>query len=260
MIETGLLGAAGGRLEYARWGAGAGGGPPLVLLHEGLGCVSMWRDWPGDLARRTGREVFAYSRFGYGESSPAELPRPLDFMHREAREVLPRVIEAAGIDEAPVLVGHSDGGTIALLCAAFGEVPLGAVVTLAAHAFNEPRCIEGIEAAREAFRHGKLRERLARHHGERTDDAFRGWCDAWLDPRFERWSIEEEVAWVNVPLLIVQGRDDTYGTLRQVEVIADRVAGPCRTLVLDDCGHSPHRDRTRATTEAIVRFVEGPGL
>ena len=257
MIDSGFLGVAGGRIEYARWGAGAREEAPLVLLHEGLGCVSMWRDWPADLARATGREVFAYSRFGYGRSSAAELPRPLDFMAREAHTVLPGVLEEAGVGGAPVLVGHSDGGTIALMCAAFGAYPLGAVVTLAAHAFNEPHCIEGIEAAREAFRRGNLRERLARHHGERTDDAFRGWCDAWLDPRFEHWTIEEDLARVNVPLLVVQGRDDAYGTLRQVEVVAGRTAGPCHTLVLDDCGHSPHRDQARATTEAIVRFLEG---
>lgn len=257
MTDSGFLCAAGGRIEYARWGAGSRGGPPLVLLHEGLGCVGMWRDWPADLARAAGREVFAYSRFGYGGSSAAELPRPLDFMDREARTVLPEVLARAGVGGAPVLVGHSDGGTIALLCAAFGAAPVGAVVTLAAHAFNEPRCLEGIEAARQAFLHGDLRERLARHHREGTDDAFRGWCDAWLDPEFEHWTIEEDLARVNVPLLVVQGRDDAYGTLRQVEVIAERTAGPCRTLVLDDCGHSPHRDRARATTGAIVRFLEG---
>ncbi|MCY4453399.1 MAG: alpha/beta hydrolase [Immundisolibacterales bacterium] len=255
MTDSGFLAVEGGRLECARWGTtGSLEGPPLVLLHEGLGCVSMWRDWPAAVAEATGREVLAYSRFGYGGSSPAELPRPLDFMHREARRILPQVIERTGLVR-PVLVGHSDGGTIALLCAAAGEVPLAGVVTLAAHAFNEPRCIAGIETARDSFLDGTLRERLARHHGERTDDAFRGWCDAWLDPRFERWSIEDELAGVDVPVLAVQGRDDAYGTLRQVEVIAKRIAGPCRTLVLDDCGHSPHRDRERETTEAIVRFV-----
>ena len=216
--------------------------------------MSTWRDWPAELARATGREVLAYSRFGYGGSSPAELPRPLDFMTREAREVLPRVLEEAGMD-APVLVGHSDGGTIALLCAAAREVPLGGVVTLAAHAFNEPRCIAGVEAARAAFIEGSLRAALSRHHGERTDDAFRGWCDAWLDPRFESWSIVEELGRVGVELLVVQGRDDAYGTLRQVEVIASRTAGRCRTLVLDDCGHAPHRDREGATTAAVARFV-----
>ena len=281
MTGSGFLATMGGRIEYARWipdavpaerGAGAGGGtegdrrsarasgaPVLVLLHEGLGCVGTWRDWPAVLARATGCEVFAYSRFGYGASSPAVLPRPLDFMAREARTVLPRVLEAAGIAE-PVLVGHSDGGTIALLCAAAGEVPLRGVVALAAHAFNEPRCIEGIEAAREAFRSGSLRGRLVRHHGERTGETFRGWCGAWLDPDFEHWSIEEELAGIGVPLLVVQGRDDPYGTLRQVEVIAGRTNGPCRSLVLDECGHSPHRDRARATTEAVVRFVAGlPG-
>ena len=256
MIESGFLAAAGGRLEYARWGTGSPEGPPLVLLHEGLGCVSMWRDWPAELARATGREVLAYSRFGYARSSPAELPRPLDFMTREAREVLPRVLEEARM-ESPVLVGHSDGGTIALLCAAAGEVPLDGVVTLAAHAFNEPRCIAGVEAAREAFLEGGLREALSRHHGERTDDAFWGWCDAWLDPRFERWSIEAELDRVGVELLVVQGRDDDYGTLCQVDVIASRTGGRSRTLVLDDCGHSPHRDQAPATTAAIARFVAG---
>ena len=230
------------------------GAPVLVLLHEGLGCVEMWRDWPAVLARATGCEVFAYSRLGYGGSSPAALPRPLDFMTREARTVLPQVLEAAGIGE-PVLVGHSDGGTIALLCAAAGEVPIRGVVALAAHVFNEPRCIEGIKAAREAFRSGSLRGRLARYHGQRTGDTFRGWCDVWLDPGFERWSIEEELAGMETPLLVVQGRDDPYGTLRQVEAIAGRASGPCEILVLDECGHSPYRERSRATTEAVARFV-----
>ena len=256
--ESGFLTAAGGRIEYARWAAAKPGDPAVVLLHEGLGCVGTWQDWPAVLARATGREVFAYSRFGYGASSPAALPRPLDFMAREAYGILPRVLEAAGIAE-PILVGHSDGGTIALLCAAAGEVPLRGVVSLAAHAFNEPRCIEGIEAAREAFHLGPLRARLARHHGERTDDAFRGWCNAWLDPAFAHWSIEEELAGIRTPLLVVQGRNDPYGTLRQVEAIAGRTSGPCETLVLDDCGHSPHRDRARATTEAIVRFAANSG-
>ena len=278
MADSGILAAAGGRIEYARWTPGAppagrgdavGGGiehgrrraegagaPVLVLLHEGLGCVGTWRDWPAVLARATGCEVFAYSRFGYGASSPAALPRPLDFMTREARAVLPRVLEAAGIGE-PVLVGHSDGGTIALLCAAAGEVPLRGVVALAAHAFNESRCIEGIEAAREAFRSGSLRGRLARYHGQRTGDTFRGWSDVWLDPEFKRWSIEDELAGMEAPLLVVQGRDDPYGTLRQVEVIEGRTNGPCESLVLDDCGHSPHRDRALATTRAVARFVAG---
>ena len=255
---SGFFVAAGGRIEYARWGTAKPGAPVLVLLHEGLGCVGTWRDWPVVLARATGREVFAYSRFGYGASSPAALPRPLDFMDREGRAILPRVLEAAGIAE-PILIGHSDGGTIALLCAAAGEVPLRGVVTLAAHAFNEPRCIEGIQATREAFRSGPLRGRLARHHGERTDDAFRGWCNVWLDPEFEHWSIEEALAGIEVPLLVVQGRDDPYGTRRQVEAIAGRVNGPRETLVLDHCGHSPHRDRARTTTGAIARFVAGLG-
>ena len=258
MTDSGFLAAAGGRIEYARWGTAEPGAPVLVLLHEGLGCVGTWRDWPGVLAGETGCEVFAYSRFGYGASSPATLPRPLDFMAREGEVILPAVLEAAGIPE-PILIGHSDGGTIALLCAAAGGVSLRGVVALAAHAFNEPRCIEGIRAAREAFRSGSLRGRLARHHGERTDDAFCGWCDLWLSTEFEHWSIEEALAGIGTPLLVVQGRDDPYGTLRQVEAIAGGVGGPRETLVLDGCGHSPHRDRTRATTRAIARFVAGLG-
>ena len=256
MSASGFLAVAGGRVEYARWGEGGPDGPsPLVLLHEGLGCVSTWGGWPAELSRATGREVFAYTRFGYGGSSPADLPRPLDFMDREARGVLPRVVDAAGL-RRPVLVGHSDGGTISLLCAAHGRTPLDGIVTLAAHAFNEPWCIEGVRAARDAFRLGALRERLARHHGARTEDAFRGWCDAWLDPGFEHWSIEDELPAITVPLLVVQGRDDTYGTLRQPEVIAERASGPSRTVILDDCGHAPHRERPRETIEAISRFLE----
>ena len=258
MTGSGFLRAAGGRIEYARWGAAEPGAPVLVLLHEGLGCVGTWRDWPAVLARATGREVFAYSRFGYGASSPAALPRPPDFMAREGEAILPAVLEAAGIPE-PILIGHSDGGTIALLCAAAGGVPLRGVVALAAHAFNEPRCIEGIRAAREAFRSGPLRGRLARYHGERTDDAFHGWCDLWLSPEFEHWSIEDALPGIRTPLLVVQGRDDPYGTLRQVEAIAGGVGGPRETLVLDGCGHSPHRDRARTTTRAIARFVAGLG-
>ena len=258
VTDSGFLSAAGGRIEYARWGTAEPGATALVLLHEGLGCVGTWRDWPAVLARATGREVFAYSRFGYGASSPAALPRPFDFMAREGGAILPAVLEAAGVPD-PILIGHSDGGTIALLCAAAGGIPLRGVVTLAAHAFNEPRCIEGIRAAREAFCSGPLRERLARYHGERTDDAFRGWCDLWLSPEFEHWSIEEELAGVGTPLLVVQGRDDPYGTLRQVEAIAGGVGGPCETLVLDGCGHAPHRDRARTTTRAIARFVADLG-
>ena len=258
MNGSGFLAVAGGRLEFARWGAGRSGKAPLVLLHEGLGCVSTWRDWPAELARATGREVFAYSRFGYGGSSALERPWPLDFMLREARTVLPGLLEAAGIRSA-VLVGHSDGGTIALYAAAAAVAGVHGVVTLAAHAFNEPRCIAGIVAAREAFRSGSLRAGLLRHHRERTDEVFWGWCDAWLHPDFEGWSMEEELDRVSVPLLAVQGRDDAYGTLRQVEVIAARTAGPCETLVLDECGHSPHRDQGAATAEAIARFVAGLG-
>jgi len=247
---------AGGRLLEYRWiGEGAGDRPVLVFLHEGLGSVAMWRDFPDRVAEATGLPALVYSRAGYGRSDPAPLPRPVTYMHDEGLEVLPEVLQAAGIGQA-VLVGHSDGGSIAIVHAGSGEAQrVRALVLMAAHVFNEEVCVESIRTAREAYEHGRLREALRRYHGEQVDDAFRGWNDVWLHPEFWHWNIEKYLPGIEVPVLAMQGREDPYGSERQVEAIVSQVAGPVRQVMLDDCGHSPHRDQPEATLAAIVEFV-----
>ena len=241
-----------------RWvGAATAGQASLVLLHEGLGSVSLWRDFPDRLAALTGREVFAYSRRGYGGSDGIELPRPLDYQDREAA-LLPRVLEAAGIERA-VLIGHSDGATIALAHAATAPADLVAVVAMAPHSFVEGLTLAGIRAAREAYLAGPLRARLARHHGDQVDSAFWGWNDAWLDPGFTRLDLRPRLAEIRVPLLVIQGEEDEYGTALQVETIVDAVAG-ARPLLLPDCRHSPHRDQPERVLAAIGDFLAGIAL
>ncbi|WP_417514534.1 alpha/beta fold hydrolase [Minwuia sp.] len=247
---------AGGTVEYRWYGPAAVDAelPVYVLLHEGLGCVALWRDFPERLAERLGRRVLAYSRYGYGGSSPCALPRPVTYMHDEARDVLPELLAALGIG-AHVLVGHSDGGSIALIYAGSGpRAELRGLVTIAAHIFGEPINAAAINQARSAFDTGKLREALARYHGTNTDCAFRGWSEAWLSPGFADWNLETFLPGIDVPILIVQGSDDEYGTLAQVEGIAAGVSGPHETLVLPACGHAPHRDQPDAMLSAISRF------
>lgn len=243
---------AGHHLE-AQW-HGAPGATALVLLHEGLGCVALWRGWPAQLHARTGLPVLVYSRLGYGQSDPVAAPRPLRYMHHEALEVLPQVLDAAGISRA-VLLGHSDGGSIALIHAGS---PAGARVAglalLAPHVFCEELSVQSIAAARDAYLHGDLRQRLARSHRD-VDGAFWGWNRAWLDPGFLTWNLEEYLPQVTAPVLVVQGLDDVYGTLAQVEAIERGVQGPFEKLLLPGCGHSPQRDRPAKTTDAVARFA-----
>ena len=250
--------AGGDRLECRWWGAPDCSGPTLVLLHEGLGCVAMWRDFPARLQRRTGLRVFAYSRAGYGGSDPARLPRRVDYMHVEGREVVGAVLDAAGIDDA-VLVGHSDGASIAIVHA--GERAQGpaarirALVLLAPHVFCEEVSIAGIRAAGDAYRRGGLRERLARYHREQVDDAFFGWHDAWLLPEFREWSIEAFLPGITAPVLLIQGERDAYGTAAQLDAIERRVTGPVARRWLEDCGHAPHREHPGETLDAIATFL-----
>lgn len=235
--------------------------PTLVLLHEGLGCVALWKDFPQRLAELTGYGVLAYSRAGYGQSDPVTLPRPLTYMHEEAREILPRVLDAAYIREA-VLVGHSDGASIALINAAAMHDPrVRGLVLMAPHVFTEPMCLDSIRQAREAYDHddGRLRAGLAKYH-RHVDVAFRGWNDAWLDPGFEAWNLEGFASGLSCPLLLIQGREDEYGTAAQLEAIEIRAQGSCQVTCLDDCRHSPHRDRPDATLTAIQHFVTGLAL
>jgi pimeloyl-ACP methyl ester carboxylesterase len=249
------LRVAGHRLEACRWGLPQTDALTLVLLHEGLGCVDLWRDWPEQLAAATGHTVLAYSRTGYGRSEPVTLPRPLRYMHDEA-ELLPAVLEAAGV-RACVLVGHSDGASIALIHAGSPNrsKSIRALALLAPHVFCEELSVRSIAAAKEAYSTGELREKLRRYHGDNVDGAFWGWNRAWLDPDFKRWNLEEYLGGIDLPVLVVQGTDDAYGTLAQVEAIHRGVKGRFSRRVLEACGHSPQRDQPAQTTAAVVELV-----
>jgi len=232
--------------------------PTLVFLHEGLGSVGLWRDFPQALADATGCPALAYSRQGYGRSAPIALPRPLSFMHDEARTALPALLAAAGISDA-ILVGHSDGASIALIYAGEQGGCLRALVLEAPHVFVEEVSVISIARARESYRAGPLRERLARHHGDNVDGAFYGWADSWLDPGFRSWNIEEFLPAIKVPILLIQGEDDEYGTLAQIERIERQVAAPVERCILAQCGHAPHRDQPAATLAAMAAFINKLG-
>lgn len=249
MIE--FIEAAGARLELLRI-APAARGTPLVFLHEGLGSVAAWRDFPRALCERLGAPGLVYSRRGYGQSDPLAAPRGTDYLHHEALAVLPALRAALGI-ERPMLVGHSDGGSIALLHAArFVDATAGLVV-LAPHIFVEEVGLRSIRRARTAYAEGDLKQRLGRHHAD-PDSAFFGWNDAWLDPAFASWNIEAEIASIRCPVLAVQGVDDEYGTMAQIRGIARAVRGT-RLLELERCGHAPQRDQPEALLEAVRGFV-----
>jgi pimeloyl-ACP methyl ester carboxylesterase len=225
---------------------------PIVLMHEGLGSVSMWRDFPAALARRTGRRVMAYSRFGHGRSDRPAQPHTVTFMHEEAA-LLPRILDEAQISRA-VLFGHSDGGSIALVAAAQSPARATALVLEAPHVFVEDISVASIERTTASYEAGDLRARLARHHAD-VDAAFRGWSDVWLDPEFRAWNLEAFLPRIPCPTLLIQGEQDEYGTLKQVEAIARQVAHPVETLILPQCGHSPHRDQPEAVLEGVSRFL-----
>jgi pimeloyl-ACP methyl ester carboxylesterase len=242
-------------IEYAAILGDAVSPCPLVFLHEGLGSVALWRDFPARVARRLGAPALVYSRFGYGRSDGLEARRTPRFMHEEALDVLPRLLDQLSIDN-PLLVGHSDGASIALIHAALSGRPVRGLVCMAPHVFVEPVCVESIAKIRETYRTTDLRDRLARYHA-RVDDAFLGWADIWLEPGFQAWSIENVMDRIDEPMLLIQGRDDEYGTLAQLDRIEARVQGPTSRLVLDNCGHSPHRDQEAAVIEAIAAFAKG---
>jgi pimeloyl-ACP methyl ester carboxylesterase len=257
--EIQFIQAAGRRLECAWSGVPTGpDGTALVFLHEGLGCVDMWRGVPDTLSRMTGLPAFSYSRAGYGRSDGITLPRSADYHAPEAYGVLPAVLDAVGIHRA-VLIGHSDGGTIALM-AAGRDSRIKGVVTMAAHVFNEDVTIQGIRDARRAWDTTDLRDKLRRYHGDNVDAAFFGWNDTWQTAEFRDWNVEHCLADVRCPVLVVQGVDDQYGTASQVRAIASQVSGPARELMLPACGHSPHFEAAEALFPAINEFVAGLGL
>jgi pimeloyl-ACP methyl ester carboxylesterase len=246
------------RLEAGWWQPAepAAGGAPLVLLHEGLGSVSTWRDFPARLAARTGRGVFAYSRRGHGRSEPRGTGLAMRFMHDEAA-VLPRVLDAAGITRA-VLVGHSDGGSIALLAAAAIPDRVAALVVEAPHVFVEERSIASIRAIRDRYAgDAQLRARLAAHH-RHVDEMFYGWNDVWLDDDFRAWTIGDEIRRVTCPVLALQGLEDEYGTPAHVQAIQRLAAGPVTLSLIQKCGHSPHRDHPEIVLDRVAAFIAQP--
>jgi pimeloyl-ACP methyl ester carboxylesterase len=252
--DSGSLDIGAQRLEYRMIGPRPDTAPTFVLLHEGLGCVGLWGDFPGQLAAATGFGVFVYSRVGYGKSSPVRLPRPTSYMHDEARETLPRILETIGFRHG-LLVGHSDGASIAAIYAgSHQDHRVGGLVLIAPHFFTEDPGIAAIAEARKAYETGDLRQRLARWHAD-ADNAFRGWNDVWLDPDFRKWDITEFLAYIRVPVLIVQGEDDQYGTVKQIEAAEKECYCPVEVALLKGARHSPQRDAPEATLKAITEFV-----
>lgn len=255
LTRSGRVVANGASLEWAMFGPRDPAVPVIVLLHEGLGCLALWRSFPEQLARHTGYRVFAFSRAGYGRSDAATLPRPLDYMTREALDCLPDVLAAI---DAPgyVLLGHSDGASIAAIYAgSVADERLRGVVLMAPHFFTEPMGLAEIAAARDAFETTAMKERMAKYH---TDPVatFRGWNEAWLAPGFKAWNVESVIESFRVPVLALQGREDQYGTLAQIEVARRKSPADVELAVIEKCRHSPHFDQPEATLEAIGAFLD----
>lgn len=243
-----------GALDCAQW-AGSPDVAPLVFLHEGLGSVDLWRGFPGRIARATGRRTLAFSRHGYGRSAVVAGPRTVDYMHREAEVILPRLLDRLGYVDA-VLVGHSDGASIALIHAGAGAGTPRGLVALAPHVIVEDISVAAIAAARETYRTTDLPQRIARHHddGEAT---FRGWNDIWLSPAFRGWDLTGLLSGVRCGVQLIQGIEDQYGTLAQLDLISAGVPGPVTRVELPACRHSPHLDQPDATAAAIMTFLAG---
>jgi pimeloyl-ACP methyl ester carboxylesterase len=249
--------AGGHRLEY-RWAhphaaQTANDRPVLVFLHEGLGSVALWKRFPDAVAEATGCRTLVYSRYGYGRSDRLQDSRAVDYMHREALEVLPELLDALSI-RAPVLVGHSDGASIALIHAGAGNREVRGVLAMAPHVFVEEVSITSIAAAKVAFETTDLAARLGRYHDD-VASTFRGWNDIWLHPDFRAWNIEACLAGIRCPVLLIQGEDDEYGTLAQLDAIARGVGAGAHIVTFADCRHSPHVDQRDATLHAIETFV-----
>jgi pimeloyl-ACP methyl ester carboxylesterase len=245
---------AGKNIEAAWHGPAPEEAPTLVLLHEGLGSVAMWKEFPQQLAERTGYGVLIYSRPGYGNSDPVELPRPLSYMHEEAREALPAVLDQTGVRKA-VLIGHSDGASIATIYAGSRQdFRVRGLVLIAPHFFVEDISVRSIAAVKDAYETGDLRGRLGKYHRD-VDVAFWGWNRAWLDPKFRHWRIDEYLTYIRVPILIVQGEDDEYGTPAQVAVAQRETYCPVEVRMLAGAGHSPQVDQPEETLAAIDAFV-----
>jgi pimeloyl-ACP methyl ester carboxylesterase len=252
--DQGFLDIGAQRLEYRMIGPRPQEAPTLMLLHEGLGCVGLWDDFPDRLAAATGAGVFVYSRAGYGQSSPVKLPRPLNYMEDEAEHVLPAVLDRIGFQRG-LLIGHSDGASIAAQYAgSIQDHRIRGLVLIAPHFFVEDVSITSIAEARDAYANTDLKTKLGKWHAD-PDNAFRGWNDAWLDPGFRTWNIVEELSYIRVPMLIVQGENDQYGTMRQIEVAEEECYCPVEVAVIPGARHTPQRDARDATLATISDFT-----
>ena len=240
------------RLEYRDIPALETDKPTLLMLHEGLGCVAMWRDFPQQIAAATGCRVIVWSRAGYGHSESYPEARTPRYMHREALEALPALLAELGI-EKPVLLGHSDGGSIALIFAGAFPDRVRGVVVMAPHEFVEAETLAGILQAKTAWTATDWSQKLARYHAD-AGRVFSDWNDTWLSADFRDWNIEAYLPNIRCPVLAMQGEDDEYATMRQIDVIGDQIAGAA-LLKLPDCGHSPQKDQTEAVLAAVSRFV-----
>ena len=252
--DSGFIDLPPHRLEYRMIGARPDAAPTIVMLHEGLGCVGLWGAFPEQLASATGAGVFVYSRAGYGKSSPGKLPRGVNFMDEEALEVLPQLLAAIGFQRG-ILFGHSDGASIAAIYA--GSVQdhrVRGLVLVAPHFFTEEMGLAAIRQTREAFAAGGLREKLKRWHSD-VDCAFRSWNEPWLNPDFRKWDITEVLGYIRVPILVVQGDGDQYGTLKQVEAVKEECFCPVEAVIMPGIGHTPHRDAPQQTLETTAAFI-----
>ena len=231
---------------------------PLVFLHEGLGCIEMWRDFPDRLCRASGRAGIVFDRRGYGGSDHFAGKWPLDYLVHEGKTALPSVLDACGIEKA-VLFGHSDGGTIALMAAALAPSRVAAGITEAAHIFVEDITLEGIRRAVDTYKTSDLKSRLEKYHHKNTDTVFWRWADTWLDPAFSSWNMTDILPKIHQPFLVIQGKEDEYGTKAQVEGICRGVSGNAESLIIPDCGHIPHVFARKTVLEAAVTFLKYNG-
>lgn len=252
--DTRLVSIDGVNLEVAYTAPKSRDDPTLVFLHEGLGSISMWRDFPKRVAAEAGAGLCVYSRYGYGKSSPRTGQIDIDYMHIEAEQYLPKLLDALNI-ENPILVGHSDGASIALIYAGAEIAPVRAVIVEAPHVFCEEISVNSIAQVKTLFESTDLKDKLARHHADPTG-AFYGWNDAWLKPEFMGWNIESYLPGITCPVLAIQGRNDEYGTMAQIEAIESGVGGAVSKVILDDCGHSPHRDKEDQVLQAMSSYIK----
>jgi pimeloyl-ACP methyl ester carboxylesterase len=254
LSPTGFLTIGASDLEYRMIGPASDDAPTIVMLHEGLGSTGLWGDFPDQLQAATGISVFVYSRAGYGASTPVTLPRPLDYMHNEALDVLPKLLDSIGFRRG-LLLGHSDGASIAAIYAgSAGDHRVRGVAMIAPHFVVEDISVTSIEEIKRAYESAGLKTKLQRWHGD-VDNAFYGWNGAWLDPKFRDWDISEYLAYIRVPVAILQGVDDEYGTMRQIEIAQEECYCPVDVTMIPGAGHSPHREAPEATLNAISEFA-----